>query len=433
MRLLTLPVLFAFAGPLAAQSIYFPPLLGPTWDTLSPAALGWCPDRMDSLYDFLEAKHTKGFLILKDGRIVLEKYFGTFTQDSIWYWASAGKTLTGFLVGQAQEQGYLSVDDPTSTYLGAGWTSCSAPQEAAISVRNQLTMTTGLDDGTANDDCTDPGCLLYLADPGTRWAYHNAPYTLLKGVIENATGLTDNQWTYQQVGSHIGMYGLWLMLDWNNVYFSTPRQMARFGLLLMNRGIWGTDTLLHDQDYFDAMISPSQGLNEGYGYLTWLNGGSSYMLPGLQWVFPGPLVPDAPVDLFAALGKNDQKCHVVPSQGLVMVRMGDAADSSLLATSAFDNALWAYINALECTTAVHEATAVPDPVVFPNPCTDRLVVQGWGNGTRVEVVDGTGRMVRSIALEGVATLDLTGIAAGAYLLRLLRPDGGFSVARIQKQ
>jgi len=41
---------------------------------------------------------------VKDGKIVLEKYFGTFTKDSLWYWASAGKTLTAFLVGKAQDE-----------------------------------------------------------------------------------------------------------------------------------------------------------------------------------------------------------------------------------------------------------------------------------------------------------------------------------------
>src|SRR5262245_52854379 len=114
------------AGGLVAPTLlwcqsYFPPLTGSTWDTLSPSALGWCPDRIDSLYDFLEEKNTKGFIVLKDGRIVLEKYFGTFTQDSAWYWASAGKTLTAFLIGQAQEQGFFDIDDSTSQYLGAGW------------------------------------------------------------------------------------------------------------------------------------------------------------------------------------------------------------------------------------------------------------------------------------------------------------------------
>ena len=434
MRLFLAPAVIVLALSAPAQSTYFPPLLGSTWDTLSPASLGWCADRIDSLYDFLEVKHTKGFLILKDGRIVLEKYFGTFTQDSVWYWASAGKTLTGFLIGQAQEQGYLDIDDPTSDYLGTGWTSCTPTEEAAITVRNQLTMTTGLDDAVLPDnDCTDPACLQYLADAGTRWAYHNAPYTLLRSVISSATGMTENQWTNQQVGSHIGMNGLWILLGWNNVYFSTPRQMARFGLLLMNRGVWANDTLLHDQAYLDAMTTPSQSLNESYGYLTWLNGQSSFMLPGLQFVFPGPLMPSAPPDLFAALGKNDQKIHVVPSQGLVVVRMGNAADSSLFATSAFDNALWDHINALECSTGVGEPTSGTEWSVFPNPCDDQVSITGLPEGSTAQLIDATGRTIASWDLRTSPVRDVSALPAGAYALRVTEPSGRVSIRELLKR
>ncbi len=65
--------------------------------------------------------------MLKDGKIVLERYFGetiagtgSFNRDSQWYWASAGKTLTGFIVGKAQEENLLTLDQPTSRYLGVG-------------------------------------------------------------------------------------------------------------------------------------------------------------------------------------------------------------------------------------------------------------------------------------------------------------------------
>jgi hypothetical protein len=154
-----------------AQGIYFPPLSGTAfWDTLSPAALGWCTDKIDSLYDYLNQQDTKGFIVLKDGKIVLEKYFGTFTADSLWYWASAGKTITSFLVGKAQEENFLSLSDTTASYLGAGWTNCTPSKENKIKILNQLTMTSGLDDGVPDNHCTIDTCLNYLADAGTRWA-----------------------------------------------------------------------------------------------------------------------------------------------------------------------------------------------------------------------------------------------------------------------
>jgi hypothetical protein len=104
MRLIcTLTILcLTLNGWLSAQNLYFPPTTGTSWETTSPTALGWCQNKIDALYTYLQARNTKGFIILKDGKIVLEKYFGTFTQDSINKWASAGKALTATLVGIAQ-------------------------------------------------------------------------------------------------------------------------------------------------------------------------------------------------------------------------------------------------------------------------------------------------------------------------------------------
>jgi hypothetical protein len=64
------------------------------------------------------------------------------------------------------------------------------------------------------------------------------------------------------------------------------------------------------------------------------------MLPQVQASFGGPLIPNAPADTYAALGKNDQKIYVVPSQNLVIIRMGESAGASHLAASSFDNELW---------------------------------------------------------------------------------------------
>jgi len=222
-----------------AANMYFPPNSLTTWETTSTSSLGWNETELNSLYTYLDQKNTKAFLILKDGKIVAEKYFSTFTVDSNWYWASAGKTMTALLVGIAQQEGLININNKTSQYLGTGWTSLPLAKENLITVRHQLTMTTGLDDGVQPDnDCTLPACLQYKADAGTRWAYHNAPYTILDKVVENATGTTYNNYFQQKVRDKIGMNGLWLKTGYNNVFYSTPRSMARFGLLLLNKGKW---------------------------------------------------------------------------------------------------------------------------------------------------------------------------------------------------
>jgi CubicO group peptidase (beta-lactamase class C family) len=115
--------------------LYFPPNNSSAWATMDAASLGWCQTRIDSLYRFLEANNTKAFILLKDGKIVLEKYLNGHSQTSSWYWASAGKTLTSALVGIAQQENKLKISDLTSNYLGKGWTSCTPTQEEKITIR----------------------------------------------------------------------------------------------------------------------------------------------------------------------------------------------------------------------------------------------------------------------------------------------------------
>ena len=327
--------------PPVVTPLYFPPLTGTDWQTTTAASLGWNETMLNNdLYPYLQQKNTKAFIILKNGKIVAEKYFGTFTADSNWYWASAGKSLTSFLTGLAQEEGILNINNKTSQYLGTGWTSEPLAKENLITLRHQLTMTTGLDDEVPDDDCTLPSCLIYKADAGNRWAYHNAAYTLLYKVIENASGQSYNNYFNTKIRSRIGMDGLWFNSGYQNIYYSNARSMARFGLLVLNKGKWDQTPIMTDSNYFNSMVNSSQNINPSYGYLWWLNGKASHMLPTSQIVFNGSLIPTAPADLFAALGKNDQKVYVVPSQKLVVIRMGESAGNVQLALSSFDTELW---------------------------------------------------------------------------------------------
>lgn len=328
------------APPPLQTSLYFPPISGAEWQTITTTSLGWNEAQLTDLYSYLQSKNTKAFILLKNGKIVSERYFGSFTADSLWYWASAGKTMTAMLVGIAQKEGLLNINSRSSTYLGRGWTSLPILKEDNITVKHQLTMTTGLDDSVADDACTTPSCLTFKADAGTRWAYHNAPYSLLDKIIENVTGQTYNAYFQQKIRNRIGMNGFWARSGFNNIYFSNARSMARLGLLMLNKGEWEKTPILNDSSYFNAQTNSSQSLNPSYGYLTWLNGKSTFMAPNFQTMFPGMIVPNAPADMYCALGKNDQKIYVVPSQKLVVIRIGESSGTPALALSGLDNELW---------------------------------------------------------------------------------------------
>ena len=72
------------------------------------------------------------------------------------------------------------------------------------------------------------------------------------------------------------------------------------------------------------------------------------MVPGSQKFYPTALLPNAPRDMFSAMGAEDQRIYVIPSKNMVIVRMGDASDpqNPNFALSGFDTALWDKINAL---------------------------------------------------------------------------------------
>jgi len=401
---------------LISQESYFPPVLGNEWATLSPDSLNWCEENILELYDFLESEDSKAFLVLKGGKIVLERYYGTFTQDSLWYWASAKKTITSFMTGIAQEEGFLDINDPSNVYLDEGWSTCDLLDEEEITVLHQLTMTTGLNDQIGDLDCTDPQCLACMETPGERWSYHNAPYTLLDQVISNATGMNLNLYTYTRLGLPIGMQGAFVQIGYNNVFFSTPRDMARFGVLMANGGVWNGVTIMEDQAYFNAMITPSQTLNKAYGYLWWLNGQENYMLPGFQLQIPGYISPNAPADVYAAIGKNGQVLSISPSENLIVVRMGNATEDALVSTTLHDQ-IWGRIMSLDCSSNLNEDKEKPLSFIYPNPASDRLFIEGNVDlNHAIDIFDARGRICFSVAYTE-AGIDLNALSSGLYLIR----------------
>ena len=400
--------------------LYFPPNNSSAWATMDATSLGWCQTRIDSLYRFLEANNTKAFILLKDGKIVLEKYLNGHSQTSSWYWASAGKTLTSSLVGIAQQENKLKTSDLTSNYLGKGWTSCTPAQEEKITIRHQLTMTSGLDDGVSDPFCTTSSCLNYKSDAGTRWAYHNGPYTLLDAVIEKATGISMNLYNTQKIKNITGMDGLFVRQDFNNVYLSTARSMARFGLMILNKGTWIEVPVLSDQNYYNEMVNTSQMINESYGYLWWLNGKNSFMVPQSQIKFPGSLFKNAPSDMFSALGKNGQFINVVPSQKMVWIRMGDNPDNSLV-PFLFNEDIWKYINNLSCTSSTKDDASISNNYkIYPNPVTDQLMLENTtGNVEAVQykILDAMGKVFINNQFEGSSfMIDTQILLDGIYFM-----------------
>lgn len=322
------------------ESTYFPPISSEIWDTKTLSEIGYNETNLPPLLDFLEDKNTKGFIILHNGKIVIETYMNGHNETSLWYWASAGKTLTSATIGIAQDQGLLSINDSVSDYIGTNWTSIPLEKEKLITCNNLLSMTSGLDDTLGDSISVDN--LHYSADAGDRWAYHNV-YVKLQDVVSNASNQTWDSYFNTHLKNRIGMSGAWTPFGNLNIYWSTTRSMARFGLLTSAKGTW-EDTQIISESFLTEATNTSQSINPAYGCLWWLNGKSSYQLPQSQFELSGELIPNAPDDMYCALGRNDQKIYIVPSKKLVIIRMGESADNVNFALSSFDNDLWEQLN-----------------------------------------------------------------------------------------
>ncbi len=311
-----------------SAAIYLPPSQG-EWEKVDPITLGWHSSGISALVRWIDQSDTRALIILKDGKIAIEKYAGkdllglrSFDQKQTWYWASAGKVLTSSMIGILRADGLIDFDHSSRRYLGNNWSTVSDDQENDITVRDHLAMTTGLDDKGPN--CLEAACFTYKSPAGERWAYHNPPYTILSEMVAKVSGQSFSNFFNGRIASAIGMTGRWQAVDNNVVYFSTARDMARFGLLVLNEGKWLNQQEIIDAQYLRAATASSQTINPSYGYLWWLNGKSSFMLPQSQVTFSGSLVPSAPNDMVAALGKGGQMCMVIPSTKMVIIRMGNS-------------------------------------------------------------------------------------------------------------
>lgn len=334
--LLLLPVFSAGAK----ETAYFPPH-NAEWASLEDVSDIWDKEKLKELISYTGSQKSSGLLIVQDGKIVSETYwpeknytdrtprfqrvvqgkdaYGSNVEDV----ASVQKSIASLIVGIAQEKGFLSIKDPVTKYLGKGWSRATPEQEAKITVRHLITMTSGL-----MDDLT------YEADAGTRWRYNTTAYGHSMHVAAKASGMSPQdmvaKWLTQPLGLTDTEWGFRPGLEHadikdQNVFglSTTNRDLARIGLMVLNGGKWEDQTIIPDIKYLHDATHPSQEVNPSYGYLWWLNGQKTVRNGDGSQARKGPLIPEAPKDLFAAQGALGRKLYIVPSMNLVITRLGN--------------------------------------------------------------------------------------------------------------
>ena len=347
----------------AAGKLYFPPAKG-SWEKVRAAELGWNLAKLKAALEFAGRRKSSAVVILYQGRLLAEQYWevpakpkdergrlsryfymrhgkgadGRIIEDV----ASAQKSIVSLLVGIARQKSLLELSDPVDKHLGQGWSKAPREKEAKITLRELISMSSGL-----NID------LDYVAPPGTKWKYNTQAYSRSLQVVAAASGMSPNELTKKWLTEPLGMAdsrwvdrGLKRIEEKTGVkqrtantlgFVTSARDLARVGLMLLAGGDWNGAAIVSDKTYLADSVKPSQKMNPAYGYLWWLNSSARPVASNGERRSRA-LVPSAPADLFAAQGALGRRLWVVPSLGIVATRLGD--DPRASGRGDFDRLFW---------------------------------------------------------------------------------------------
>lgn len=314
----------------------------------SPAALAAGVARsseMIDLLDYLRDHNSTGFVVIENGKALIDQAWPAPTNDQMFAnfvygrandgalledVASQQKSFVAVLVAIAIDKGLLDPTRPVSAYLGQGWSKAAPEKEALIRVNDVLTMSSGLDEK-----------FRYTAPAGTVFFYNTPVYAMTKRIVTAAAGKPLETITHDWLTAPAGM----TLTAWrkrpaalasvgnDTGLVTTPRDVARFGTMVLNGGVTNNGTRIVSEAQLNALFQRSM-TNPAYGRLWWLNGGS-YKVRPLAGRVDGPLIPAAPSDVVAALGAFDRRLYVSRERKLVVVRTGAASNDP-----DFDQQLW---------------------------------------------------------------------------------------------
>jgi len=276
---------------------------------------------------------TKAVVVVHDGQVIAERYAPDVGIDTPLLGFSMTKSVISALIGILTQQGLTSPSLPAPV---PEWRGAKDPR-SAIEVEHLLRMSTGLALDELNSGF-DPASRMYLHDdmaafaaeapmiakPGTRWAYSSPSTQLLARLIRDAVGGPEQalKFAWRELFNPLGMRDVVWELDGSGTLqgasylFASARDWARFGLLYLNDGMIGGQRILH-ADWVDFSARATLDSDYGAGFFT-----NRSAHPNAQ----GRAELGIPRDAFFASGSLGQRIVILPTQRLVIVRLGHAVD-----------------------------------------------------------------------------------------------------------
>ncbi len=307
------------------------------WQVSTPAAQNMNKTRLDEMSTYIEKEGfaIDNILIVRNGYIVFEQYLNPeYNQSTLHPIFSCTKSVLSALIGIAIDKGYIeSVDQKILDFFPNQTFANPDPRKENITIKNLLTMTSGLDwheldvsyydpNNSYNKLVTSTSWVQYVldrpmaADPGETWNYNTGDFHLLSALLQNATGLPTEDFAIDSLAAPMGVTDLFWPTDPQGISFGgsrlelAPRSMAKFGFLYLNNGTWDSQQLISK----DWVVSSTSSYSSVDATTDYCHG---------WWRKPD-------LNTYYALGYAGQLIYVVPQYDLVVV------------FTSFDEARWPY-------------------------------------------------------------------------------------------
>jgi CubicO group peptidase (beta-lactamase class C family) len=275
--------------------------------------------------------NTMAIVVVYDGKIIAERYAPGFNHNSRFMGWSMTKSITNSLIGILVKDGKLKTELPAPV---SEWEN---DERKNITLNNLLQASSGLKWSESyfvptstfhkmfihSDDKAAFARGMALKDkPGERFLYSSGTTLILSGIIRETVG--DEyyyKFPYEKLFYKIGMNQAVIEPDASGTFvgssycYASARDWARFGLLYLNDGVWDGERIL-PEGWVKYTLTPAPAATMGeYGAQWWLNAGAKNDADHRKY-------PNIPTDAYWADGFEEQYVMVVPSEKLVVVRLG---------------------------------------------------------------------------------------------------------------
>ncbi len=297
------------------------------WKTSTPEEQGMDSELLLKMFKAIVDQNVDihSVLIVRHGYLVTEAYFNPYDEEYFHHIYSCTKSFTSTLIGIAKGEGLInSLEQRVLDFFPEYQLTNLDDRKKSMTLKNLLTMTSGLEWKERTYEITDTiftmaksndwvGFVLnqpMVGNPGDTFNYNSGVSHLLSAIIKKTTGYNLSGYAKKKIFKPIGISDFWLSNSQNITIggwglYLTPRDMAKFGFLFLNHGVW-EDKQIVPADWVDEATKKQVDFNDssgyGYGYQWWLLGGLGLTHKN-----------------FAALGRFGQTICIMPDLDLVAV------------------------------------------------------------------------------------------------------------------